>query len=279
MIRGEELHTVHLSEIHTLLIDSTMVTITGYLLCELLKEKIKVIVCDENRNPAGEVLPYYNSHDTSSRVQEQACWDTDHMAQTWRLIVQCKIMNQASLLQNVDINAAQMLRDYARAVTSGDGTNREGHAAKVYFNRIFGKGFNRNAPCDENTALNYGYTILLSCFNKEIAAHGYVTQLGIHHRNSFNCFNLSSDLMEPFRCLVDAIVLRDRGKAFDHEYKMRLVNLLNQEVHYDRQTTTVSNAITRYVCNITDYLGERGSWNDGMGFQYEDTSHASSGDV
>ena len=46
--------------------------------------------------------------------------------------------------------------------------------------------------------------IVLSVFNREITANGYLTQLGLFHDNMFNQSNLSCDLMEPFRCLIDA---------------------------------------------------------------------------
>ena len=47
-------------------------------------------------------------------------------------------------------------------------TNREAHAAKVYFNSLFGKEFSRDDVNSINAALNYGYGILLSNFNKEL---------------------------------------------------------------------------------------------------------------
>ena len=51
-----------------------------------------------------------------------------------------------------------------------DSTNREGHAAKVYFNALFGMSFTRSADTPVNAALNYGYSIILSAFNREVAA-------------------------------------------------------------------------------------------------------------
>ena len=84
-----------------------------------------------------------------------------------------------------------------KEVKIGDKTNREGHAAKIYFKELFGKEFVRHNDDVINSALNYGYAILLSTINKEIINNGYLTQLGIHHKNEFNEFNLTCDLMEP----------------------------------------------------------------------------------
>lgn len=54
-----------------LVIESTAVSITASLMAELMKRKIKVIFCDEKRNPAGELINYYGSHDTSNKYRQQ----------------------------------------------------------------------------------------------------------------------------------------------------------------------------------------------------------------
>ena len=71
----------------------------------------------------------------------------------------------------------------------------EGHAAKVYFNALFGRGFTRSEENSINAALNYGYSLILSSVAREIVANGYITQIGIFHDNMFNQFNLASDVM------------------------------------------------------------------------------------
>ena len=96
-----------------------------------------------------------------------------------------------------------MLNGYIKEIKFNDATNREGHAAKVYFNALFGMNFNRNADNAINAALNYGYSIILSAVNREVVSNGYLTQLGLFHDNMFNQFNLSCDIMEPLRILID----------------------------------------------------------------------------
>lgn len=275
VIRGDEVKLVHLSELHTLVLDCTMATLTGYLLCELMAAKVNVLLCDERRNPCGQLLPCYGSHDTSARMMAQAQWTDERKALLWQQIIRQKIRNQAGVMAQVSQTAARQIADFAEEVTPGDATNREGHAAKVYFNRVYGDDFTRDLQCDRNAALNYGYSLLLSCFNKEIAARGYATQLGIHHRNSFNCFNLASDLMEPFRCLVDEIVLRQGDVPFSKEYRHQLLGVLGQSVLYRQQETHVSTAISCFVRFATDYLDGREEWTEGMMFRYEDACHAS----
>ena len=61
---------------------------------------------------------------------------------------------------------AEQLYEYINEIEFGDATNREGHAAKVYFNALFGMDFTRSAENVTNAALNYGYSLLLSTFNR-----------------------------------------------------------------------------------------------------------------
>ena len=124
----------------------------------------------------------------------------------WQKIIKNKIINQALMLNKIKSKKYDLVLSYVEEVKLGDKTNREGHSAKVYFNELFGKDFVRNNSDEINAALNYGYAILLSTINKEVVSNGYLTQLGIHHKNEFNQFNLSCDLMEPVRVIIDNFV-------------------------------------------------------------------------
>lgn len=254
IIKNDKLEMIHLSEINTLVIDTTTVSITSYLLCELVNRKIKVIFCDEKRNPISELVPYYGAHNTSKKILQQIKFKEETKNLVWSEIVKFKIINQAKILQNNKNRGLDKLLSYVEEVKPGDITNREGHAAKVYFNLLFGNTFSRDLVIDTNFALNYGYSILLSTFNKEIVSKGYLTQLGINHKNEFNFFNLSCDLMEPFRPLVDDVVYKNKDKYFDANYKVTLINILNQKIKFDGKEQYVNNAVTLYVKNVFDAL-------------------------
>lgn len=249
IVRNEEIRMIHISEIATLLIDSTAISITSYLLSELMKKKVKIIFCDEKRNPQGEIIPYYGSHDSSRSISKQLLW-SDFSVTVWTEIIKEKIKNQAKLLQFYGVKSFVKLIDYANQVKLNDTTNREGHAAKVYFNLLFGKVFSREESNDVNAALNYGYSILLSQFNKEIVSCGYLTQIGIKHSNYFNQFNLSSDLMEPFRPIIDKIVKENENVIFDSDMKFKLLELLTTKVKIKGKEQYVSYAINIYVKSV-----------------------------
>jgi CRISPR-associated endonuclease Cas1 subtype II len=258
VIRGEELRRVHLSEIAVLIIENTTISLTAVLLCELSKRKIKVIFCDEKRNPYGELLPYYGSHDTTDKLRIQISWDYEIKGLVWAEIIKNKIQNQASLLTEYKLHRqASLLESYITEVQSHDATNREGHAAKVYFNALYGMDFSRRDESATNACMNYGYAILLSAFNREITTAGYFTQLGLFHDNTFNPFNLGSDLMEPFRPMIDKCVLEMEPKELGTTEKRKLVDILNQEVVIDGKNNYLINAIRIYCRGIFDAINEK----------------------
>ncbi len=254
IVRGEKIKTIHLSEISTIIIDNTAVTLTSYLVSELLDRKIKLVFCDHQRNPQGEVLPYYGCHNSSKKIQEQLNWDSQYAGIIWTRIIYEKIMNQANLLKEIESDRYKLLYNYLDQLTILDETNREGHSAKIYFNTLFGMDFSREQDNDINIMLNYGYSILLSQFNKEIAANGCLTQLGIKHKNEFNPFNLSSDLMEPFRPIVDRLVYELREHTFNGNTKLQLLQLLNKKVVINDSSQYLPNAISIYVKSVIEAL-------------------------
>ncbi len=256
IFRGEKVEKIHISEINLLVIDTTAVSITSYLICELIKAKVKIIFCDENMNPSSEVVSYYGSHNTSKRVQQQVLWEKDIKEKVWTSIVKIKVKNQMNTLKKLSKNESTLIEKYLEEIQHFDNTNREGHSAKVYFNAIFGKSFNRDKKSDINSALNYGYTILLSTFNKEIVSKGYITQLGIKHKNQFNHFNFSSDLMEPFRFIVDEYVIKHINRKLDHNYKMEIINLLNSTVKINKKEQYVTSAISIYLNSVFNALNK-----------------------
>lgn len=257
VVRGRETVKIHLDEIGIIIVENTAVSLTAYLLSELIKKKIKVIFCDEKRNPSSELVSYYGSHDTSSKIKKQMEWSTQSKEEIWTAIVSEKISKQALLLKDNNIPEANMLYQYIREIELGDKTNREGHAAKVYFNALFGKNFTRTDENAINAALNYGYSLFLSAVAREIVANGYITQIGIFHDNMFNQFNLASDLMEPFRPIVDRKVFGNKFDVFEKEEKYQMLELLQSEVYISGKKEFILNAVKIYVRSVFDAINDK----------------------
>lgn len=256
VVRNQDVVKIHISEIVILVIETTSVALTAALLCELTKRKVKVIFCDEKRNPSSELVPYYGSHDTSMKVRKQISWTEDIKTSVWTEIVTEKIRKQAENLELWNRMEAEMLYDYISQIEFGDVTNREGHAAKVYFNALFGMDFTRTAENSVNAALNYGYSLLLSTCTREIAVNGYISQLGLFHDNVFNPFNLASDMMEPFRPLIDNLVRQMMPDKFEHEEKIAILEILQKEVILAGRKEYLNNAMKLYCRSVFDALND-----------------------
>jgi CRISPR-associated protein Cas1 len=246
--RGDDIKRINIDEISTLIIENVGVSLTAALLSRLLEAKIKVILCDPKDNPQGELVPYYASYNTSEKIQKQIGWTSKYKDKIWSLIIKEKIKGQANNLAYLKSDKTPLLNQYAEEVNDGDTSNREGHAAKVYFVACFGPKFSRDDDTAINAFLNYGYSIILSAINREIKSFGYLTELGIHHIGVTNPFNLSCDMMEPLRPLVDYMVLAK--KVTKDNFKQPLIDLLNHKVTYDESEMFLDNAIHLYVQSI-----------------------------
>ncbi len=258
---------IHLSEIDTIIVDSIAVSISTYLLKELSNNKINIIFCDEKHNPFGELTSYYSSHNSSKKIKEQVNWNQEQKDLLWMKIVKNKINNQGLLLNKLDSDKFEWMLEYVDEVEIGDKTNREGHSAKVYFNDLFGMEFIRHENDNINSALNYGYSILLSTFNKEITSLGYLTQLGIHHKNEFNEFNLACDLMEPFRCIIDNFIYFNKKRELDSKYKLDIINIFNNTYLYQGKKYTLKDIIKMYVKSTLESIDNIDKYKDFMFYE------------
>lgn len=143
VVRSDDITKISLNEIAMVLIESTSVSLTTGLLAELTKRKVKVVFCDEKRNPSSELIGYYGSHDTSNKIRKQIAWRQQTKEAVWTEIVTEKIRKQKELLEWLGKDEAKLLSQYIEQIAWNDETNREGHSAKVYFNAIFGLDFTR----------------------------------------------------------------------------------------------------------------------------------------
>lgn len=175
---------VLLDEISVLVIENTGCALTVSLLEALSKKKINVIFCDAKHNPISQVVPFYAHFEANAHIYSQLQWSDAIKNDVWAEIVRMKIEKQAENIRVVSTDVADKLLSYIPEIQPGDISNREGHAAKVYFNALFNHDFSRSDECFENAVLNYGYSILLSCINRQIVSSGYLTQLGIFHHNT-----------------------------------------------------------------------------------------------
>lgn len=248
---------IHLSEISSIILQTTQVYVSAYLMAELAKKKVSLLVCDQKGNPIGQYLPLYGAHNCSKRIAEQLQWSEPAKKRVWQRVVKDKISQQAALLEKRDLPNVANLRSIMRDVRSGDTTNREAHAARIYFASLFGPDFTRDQETPLNAALNYGYAVLLSLVNREIASRGYLTQNGICHRSEYNQFNLACDLMEPFRPVVDMLVAESLIFEFDKDMRRLLGDLPNQTLEYRSGAYRLISVVSLYVQDCLNALNKK----------------------
>lgn len=248
-----------LDEISTIVIENQQVCITAALMSELMNHNIKIIFCDNKHNPQGEIIPYNSCYDTRSKIISQLNWSKETCDKIWKNIVMQKIINQKTLLEiaKKDKVAINLLNEYLNSIELGDTTNREGLAAKVYFNNVFYPTFERhNQTQVENIYLDYGYSLLLSYINKEISIYGYNNCFGIHHCSERNFFNLGCDLMEPFRPFVDYVVIY--GNLNNDNFKQEMMKMFSMEVLCGEKNMILENALNFYVLSVFNALNKKG---------------------
>lgn len=250
----EGLHQIPINDIHLLLICTTQAVITCELINHLNMVNAKIIFSDEHGNPSSEVFNNYPSNRDIDVIDNQVRWDNVRKEILWTKVVTRKILNQIAVLKYKHIYEFEELEPELDKMEIGDSSNREAVVARKYFHLLFDAKFSRKKDIALNAALNYGYSILLSNFNREIVSSGHLTYFGIHHHSLENAFNLSSDLMEPFRPIVDYWISFKKFESLTPDIKFGLVQLLNLEIMYNDKRMIVKNAITKYVSDCLDYL-------------------------
>lgn len=250
---NEDTFQIPIADVDVLLIETTQAYISAYVIMELLKQNVKIIFSDNHGLPIGEINAYGGNSSRNSNIKAQTNWGNTSKNGLWQQVMINKITNQSRLLAEFEKDNQGLLK-LVGEVEIGDQTNREAVAARMYFSRLFGDGFVRRADDEINAKLNYGYQILLAAVAREIRANGLLTEIGIHHDNAKNEYNLASDLMEPFRPLVDRVVKLHETDEFDLEMKLALVDVLNMSVRVNGHEAIVTSAISEICRQAFDYL-------------------------
>ncbi|MCL2676456.1 MAG: type II CRISPR-associated endonuclease Cas1 [Streptococcaceae bacterium] len=245
--------TIPLSDIATITLEGDKMALTTKLLAKFAHHNIALIICDNKYLPCGIFQSVGQYHRTAKRSLEQLNWSEDQKQEIWSKIVIQKITNQRAvmILKNSESERIEKLDELLKNVELGDKTNREGHAAKVYFNSLYGMGFTRENNQMENYAMDYGYTIIRAYIARLVAGSGLISTLGIFHRNEYNSFNLIDDLMEPFRPLMDYYILDkiipNYKEYLSWEARCVLIDFVNQPYLLNGKKTTIDLAMQNYV--------------------------------
>lgn len=236
---------IPLSDILCLILETPQITLSASLLNALAKQKIIVYVCDDLHLPSGIFMPFLGHYKSLSIMESQIALSKQKKAVLWQKIIKAKLENQARLVESCgDLNIANEIFALAKGVKLGDSMNNEARGAMLYFPALFGSGFKRRVDFEKdernntiNAMLNYGYAIVRSMIVRSICASGLNPALGIFHHNQFNPFNLADDIIEPYRILVDSLVVlmtkdkeRNLIEGFTLKHRITLAQILNTKV-------------------------------------------------
>ena len=254
-LRGEQTHVYPLSDIGVVMLETMQSTISIYALSKLVESGATVFVCDEKHLPTAQLLPCNSYYRPLNRYKLQISQTKPRQKNLWKEIIYSKISNQADCLEKITGDSGKLPQLLA-TLRSGDVDNHEAQSASYYFPQLFGKGFTRESENAINGALNYCYAIVRGVISRQICAHGLLPMLGIFHKNEFNAFNLSDDLIEPFRPIVDYYVYQNRHMLSDGltpNAKKVLFGIINLEVLSGQEKHALSYAIQREVESIIAY--------------------------
>ena len=255
---------IPINDIDTLLIDNIHINLSIQLINKLSDFNVNVIICNDKHLPNTNLLPVFGNYNSLKVLNAQLEWNHYYKSNLWVKIIKQKISNQLLILEKFDMLTNDIKEEmfrHIRDIRPYDVTNREGHAAKIYWHTLFGISFNRR---DENEIinkyLNYGYAILRSYLSKSIVKKGLDPRISIFHKSFHNHFALSSDLMEVFRIIIDFEVIKivQRGIIDEPWYmiKQQLIECFNNKIKINNQINYINNAIDIFVdciINQTDF--------------------------
>ena len=243
-----------ISDILILVIDNYRSSLSVPLINKLVENNVCTILCGADHLPQTQILPTNGNFAQSGNIAQQIKWDDDTKGLLQKLIIQAKIYNQIEILKTNDKSwdVIEKLFQFREEVQLYDATNREGLAAKMYFREMFGDNFVRFNEDVVNAGLNYGYAIFRSLISSIIVAKGYLPNLGLFHKGKQNMFNLSDDVIEVFRPIVDHYVLNNMMEdiIFKQDHREELIKLTTQKVMIDGRKQTIANAIYIYIESI-----------------------------
>ena len=248
---------IPVSDIQILVIDNYQSNLSVPLINKLTDNNVCTIICGVDHLPKSYILPMNGHFSSSGNISKQICWDSKRKDDLHAMIVKMKILNQIEILKvnNKDFEVEKKLYEFVDSVVSGDKTNREGLAAKMYFRELFGHDFIRFEEDVINAGLNYGYAILRAIIARALVSSGLLPTLGIHHHNRYNAYCLADDIMEPYRPYVDKLVfqlVKTYGENIEltKEIKSVLLTIPTLDVVIGRKRSPLMIAATQTTASL-----------------------------
>lgn len=246
-----------IEDIGVMVLDHQQISITHGAMAALLENNVALITCNASHMPVGMMLPLDGHSLQNERFRAQLAASEPLKKQIWQQTIQAKIRNQAAVLEWQNIKTTTM-NVWANDVKSGDGEYHEGRAAAWYWPRVFTNlpGFIRDRGGEApNQWLNYGYAILRAIVARNLVGSGLLATMGVHHANKYNAYCLADDIMEPYRPVVDLMVIQMMRKHalaqdIDVGQKKDLLQIPAMDVMIDGQQSPLLVAVQTTTASL-----------------------------
>lgn len=258
-----ETHRAPIEDIGFIVMEHPQISFSMPLLDRLINNNVAVIFCNNYHMPSSMLLNLDGHHLQGELFRQQLSVSEPLKKNIWAQTVVNKIKNQARLLNKMG-KPGERLHTLASNVKSGDSTNREGLAARVYWQAMYGDRFvrERYGPYP-NVLLNYGYTVLRAAVARALAGSGLLSTMGIHHHNRYNAFALADDIMEPYRPFVDEVVYRlyqedYENEEIDTDQKKAMLEVLTRDVMFENNRRPLMVGLSQTTASLAKvFAGEQ----------------------
>jgi CRISPR-associated protein Cas1 len=233
------------------------ITLTGAAIATMSQHNIFAIFVNDKRQPCA-ILRHYGCHVAQTQyLRKQVAASAPTLKQLWKQIIQAKIARQVALLKRYD-KPYSHLKPLVSKVRSGDKQLVEAQAARRYFPLIFGSNFIRVDYTNPiNTLLNYGYQVLYAYAARALAAAGLLPEVGINHCSKSNIFGLASDVMEPYRPMIDDMIITLIDLGYDAEdqktfFRELLASFTERTFYYEGKCGHLPAALERTALSLRE---------------------------
>lgn len=254
--------SVPVEDIGFVVLDNMQIGLSLPLIEALMNNNAAVVFCNSKHHPQSMLQNLEGNNTQTETYRQQVNAGMPLKKSLWKQTVEAKITNQAILLKKLGLKYNAVLA-FAKDVKSGDPENREGAAARAYWEELFGKEFSRERfGSYPNDLLNYGYIVLRAAVARALVGSGLMPAFGIHHRNKYNAYCLADDIMEPYRQFVDARVYSIYKKnpeflELNKEIKAELLKILADDVFIDKNRRPLMIALSNTTSSLVKcFFGE-----------------------
>ena len=244
-----ELSSVPVEDIGFVILENNQIYISIPVINALAENNAAVVFCNDKHLPFSMnlILDCNTVQNQLFSLQIEAALPIKKNC--WKQIIEQKIKNQSKVLEKYEINSCK-LKAYATEVKSGDNTNREALAAKLYWDLLIDVDWVRSRFGEyPNNLLNYGYAILRAATARALIGSGLLPTLGIHHHNKYDAYALADDIMEPYRPYIDDEVMEyiksnDSCEELTTDFKKKILAVLTRDVMIGKVTRPLMVALS-----------------------------------